>query len=566
MHMTQKNYEKRILSALKKTKADLVLKHATYLNVFTNEFLEGDIAITNGYFAGIGSYDGHVEIDCTNKTVVPGFLDAHIHLESTTVRPDIFAKEALKHGTTTVITDPHEIANVLGTDGIDYMMQITKDLPLDVFFMIPSCVPSCRFDESGAVIDSVDIRKYLNHDRILGLAEMMNAPGIFNNDRETLLKIHATLDQKKIIDGHAPNTLGTNLQAYISSGIYSDHECTNPEEALQKLRSGQWIMIREGTASKNLASLFPLCKEPYASRCMFATDDRHISDIMEEGHIDHIIRTAIAGGVKKETAYKMASFQPCSYFGLSRRGAIAPGYLADLVILDDVEKVKVHSVYKKGRLMDETNRNKRCVMSVDKELNEKVHKTVNINPVTETDFALKRIPEKVIGLIPHELLTTDEGMASDINIEKDIVKVCVVERHKLTGHIGICLLKGYGLKEGAIATSIAHDAHNIIAAGTNDKDIAFAVNRLHDMEGGIVVVKEENVLASLSLPIAGLMGEQSAKETSDALKILHEKAYSLGVSKSIDPFMTLSFVSLPVIPKLKLTTLGVVDVEKFELI
>lgn len=564
--MTTETYTQIIQSASGVRKADLVLKNVRYLNVFTNEFLTGDIAITNGRFAGIGSYQGITELDLTGKTIVPGFIDGHIHLESTAVRPEVFAGEALLHGTTAVITDPHEITNVLGTDGVDYMLQSTQDLPMDVFFMMPSCVPSCPFDESGAEIDAAIIKKYLENPRILGLAEMMNAPGITFCDADTLQKTKVTLEKDKLIDGHAPGLAGNSLMAYTSAGIYSDHECTTPQEAIEKIQAGQWIMIREGTASKNLQALLPLCREPYAERCMFATDDRHIDDIINQGYIDYIIRSAIAGGVRPETAYKMASFQAASYFRLSHRGAIAPGYLADFVVLDDVQNVSIHSVYKNGIEMTPEYLKTNCTSVPDHTLIQKVTNTIHLSPVTPQQLELKRTPEKVIGLVPGQLITTDEGESSCINVAEDILKVCVVERHKMTGHIGVCFIRGYGLKSGAIATSVAHDSHNIIVVGTNEEDMAAAINAIRDRKGGMVVINHGKVIASFALPIAGLMSEASAGEAKASLLAIHEAAYSLGVNRNIDPFMTLSFVSLPVIPKLKLTTLGVVDVEQFQII
>ena len=564
--MMSDDYRKLIQSATGAVKADLVLKNASYLNVFTNEFLTGDIAITNGRFAGFGSYEGETELDMTGKTIVPGFLDGHIHLESTAVKPEVFAREALTHGTTCVITDPHEIANVAGTDGIDYMLASTASLPLDVFFMMPSCVPSCPFDESGAILDADTIERYMDNPRILGLAEMMNAPGITFCDPATLAKTEVTLEHKKQIDGHAPGLSGKSLMGYTAAGIYSDHECTTPEEAFEKIRAGQWIMIREGTASKNLSALLPLCQEPYASRCMFATDDRHIDDIIDQGYIDYIIRCAIQNGVKPALAYKMASFQTASYFGLKDRGAVAPGYLADFVVLDDVSAVSICSVYKEGIAMTPDYLLEHCHSTPSKELSQKVTNTVHLDTIRPDQLSLKRTSEKIIGLIAHQLITTDEGEASAIDVSKDILKLCVVERHKQTGHIGVCFLKGYGLQSGAVATSVAHDSHNIIAVGTNDTDIAAAINAITKLKGGMVVVNEQKVIASFALPIGGLMSDQSAGDAKESLAQIHQAAYDLGVNRDIDPFMTLSFTSLPVIPKLKLTTLGVVDVDQFKII
>lgn len=555
--------KKLIDTAAGRVKADTVFKNVKYLNVFTNEFITADVALSCGYIAGIGSYNGENEIDCTGRYLVPGFIDSHIHLESSVVSPESFAHSVSPHGTTAVITDPHEITNVLGTDGIDYMLKATENLPIDVFFAVPSCVPASPFDENGAVINHTDVAKYLENPRVLGLAEMMNFPATVGADGEIIKMILSAEGRGKTADGHAPGLKGQNLNAYAAAGVMSDHECTNADEALEKLSLGQYIMIRQGTAGRNLEALVPLLKGDAYARCLFATDDKHPGELIENGHIDYIIRKAISSGVKPEIAYKVASMNAAQYFNLKHRGAIAPGYIADLVLLDDIDSVSISAVYKNGKKPDVTKT--LSASDIDADLDYKVRHTMNTAKITEELLKINKSREKVIGLINGQIVTTDEGEAERTDTQNDILKVCVVERHKNTGHIGRCYIKGYGLKSGAVATSIAHDSHNIIAVGTNDSDIATAVNTIIDMGGGMVVVNNGSVIENLPLEIAGLMTDKSVEYVSEKITALKQAAYSLGVNKkNIDPFMTLSFVSLPVIPHLKLTTLGVVDVDKFE--
>ena len=572
MHNIEKRAQ-RIQVALGKIKAELVLKHATYLNVFTNEWLKGDIAISQGYFVGIGSYEGEKEIDATGLTIVPGFIDGHLHLESSIVTPDQYARAVIPHGTTAIIADPHEIANVLGEKGIDYILKATEELPLDVYLMMPSCVPATSFDESGAMIDHEVIDKYLNEERILGLAEMMNYPSVLCGDEEVLSKFKVTTKKNKLIDGHGPGLSGKQLAGYVTAGVASDHECTEAAEAIEKLQNGQWIMIREGTAGKNLEKLVSLLDDRYYERCLLVTDDKHPGELKSEGHIDHIIRKAISLGAKPINVYKAASFNAAQYFRMAYRGAIAPGFQADFVVLEDVDTVKIHSVYKEGRQMSSGNE---LLPEIAQELVSKkaegltealgINDSIHVGPLSKASLQTKKKAEKVIGLIKGELLTTDEGEACGIDIDQDILKLCVVERHHQTGHVGVCYVKGYQMKAGAVATSVAHDSHNIIVVGTNDEDILFAISEIIKLSGGMVVVKDGKVLEELALPIAGLMCEMDVLEAEEKLNAVKEAAYSLGASKDIDPFMTLSFTSLPVIPKLRLTSLGVVDVEQFKLI
>lgn len=543
-------------------KADLVLKNASYVNVFSNELCHGDIAVAKGQIVGMGDYAGEVEYDVSGKIVCPGFIDAHIHLESSLVSPREFVRAVLPHGTTTVITDPHEITNVMGTDGIDYMLQATEGLPIDVRFMLPSCVPATPLDESGANLDYRAIDSFYDHARVQGLAEMMNYVGVVGSDKEVIAKIVAAQAHHKKIDGHAPGLSGKDLAAYIAAGVYSDHECSDMDDAMAKLRNGQFIMIRDGTAAHNLEALVDLLRQPYYDRCMFCTDDKHPSDLLEKGHIDYLIRKAIHYGIDPIVAVKTACHNPARYFALNNRGAIAPGYLADFAIIDNFDDFNVEMVFRKGMLTCSNGAvHDFEAPRIEDYLVERAHDTFHVAHLTAEDFHDAR-PRGVIGLVPGEIVSTDAGYASAIDPENDILKIAVVERHKNTHHIGIGYLKGYGLKRGAVATSISHDSHNIIVVGANEEDMAFAANRIVENRGGITVVENGTVLGELVLQIAGLMSEDSLVEVNDQLEAAKERAFELGVSRGIDPFMTLSFMSLPVIPALRLTTRGVIDVIK----
>ena len=541
-------------------KADLVLKNATYLNVFSNEFCHGDIAVAEGLIVGMGEYQGVEELDVSGGIVCPGFIDAHIHLESSLVTPWEFAKAVLPHGTTTVITDPHEIANVMGLAGVDYMLQASAGLPMDVHFMLPSCVPATPQDESGAVLDYQAIDPYFEHPRVLGLAEMMDYVSIIQQKPEAVCKILCSQAHHKKIDGHAPGLSGLELNAYIAAGVYSDHECFTYENALEKLQKGQFIMIREGTAAQNLKALLPLLNQQYYSRLMFATDDKHPSDLLHGGHIDYIVKNAISMGVDPIIAMKVASHNAARYFLMNNKGAIAPGYLADFVILDNFRNFEIQRVIKKGKLVFEAGR----LLDISRpavapESEAKARDTFHLPEISPA--LLRR--DKPLGrlrLIPGELITENMGYAAGVDTENDILKICVAERHHATGHIGVGYLTGYGLKEGAVATSIAHDSHNIIAVGAGDEDLALAMNRVRALGGGIVVARAGEILAEVPLPIAGLISDQPLSQVNAQLERAKETARALGVKPGVDPFMTLSFMSLAVIPSLRVTTRGVFDV------
>lgn len=558
--------KQRIIAvAAGREKADLVLKNAKYLNVFSNEFLCGDIAVSNGLIAGVGKYDGKTEIDVSGKLVLPGFIDAHIHLESSMVTPAEFAKAVVAHGTTTVITDPHEITNVMGIDGVEYMIQASQNLPIDVHFMMPSCVPATEIDESGAELDCKDIDLYLDNKKVLGLAEMMNYVGVINGDKNVLSKIVTSQAHHKKIDGHAPELSGNDLNAYIAAGVYSDHECSTFENALEKLRKGQFIMIREGTAAHNLKALMPLLTQQYYSRCMFATDDKHPSDLLYGGHIDYIVKQALKNGADPIVALKTATHHAARYFLLNNKGAIASGYLADIVVVDNLEDFNVETVFKRGKLVFDGEVKDFSVPTVDEKLAEKCFDTFHLDSVTPSSFKVDGKLE-LIGLVGGELLTRNLGTADKIDVENDILKIACIERHKGTNHIGVGYVKGYSLKSGAVATSVAHDSHNIITVGCNDDDIAVAVNAIKDSKGGIAVVENGKIKALLELPIAGLMSDEPLTTVNEKLENAKLSAYELGADKSIDPFMTLSFLSLPVIPSLRITTKGVFDAENWKML
>ena len=549
-----------------RTPADLVLKNATYVNVFSNELCRADIAIAEGLIVGLGEYHGKEEIDVAGKLVLPGFIDAHIHLESSLVSPKEFAKAVLPHGTTTVVTDPHEIANVMGTDGIEYMLQATEDLPVDVRFMLPSCVPATPLDESGANLDYRAIDSFYDHPRVQGMAEMMNAYGVIHNDADVVSKVVASQAHHKRIDGHAPGLTGNDLNAYIAAGVYSDHECSDIDDAIAKLQRGQFIMIREGTAARNLEALAPLLCDKYIERCMFCTDDKHPNDLLEKGHIDYIVKKAISLGADPILAVKAASHNAARYFLLNNRGAIAPGYLGDLMVIDNFENFRIERVYKRGELICENGKVADFPSpEIDPFLIGRSHDTFHLSPLTTDSFKDGR-PRGVIGMVPGEIITTDAGYSDHIDANADILKIAVVERHKNTNHIGIGYIKGYGLKRGAVATSISHDSHNIIVVGASEEDMACAASRVVELNGGIVVADGGKITAEVPLAVAGIMSDEPLPVVNEKLEDAKEKAFTAGVSRGIDPFMTLSFMALSVIPTLRITTRGVYDVNSQQFI
>lgn len=553
--------------------ADLVLKNARIINVFTNEIEKADVAISGGKIVGIGTYNGKSEVDLHGHYVCPGLIDGHIHIESSMLCGPAFEQAVLPHGTTAVITDPHEISNVAGTDGLDFMLETTKDLTLSVYFMLPSCVPATDLDESGAVLDAEQLRPYYRYPRVLGLAEMMNSYGTVRGDAKILQKICDCTNAGKIVDGHAPFLSGKDLNAYIIAGVLSDHECSTMEEAMEKLRRGQYIMIREGTAAKNMAALLPLFREPYCNRCMLVTDDKHPGDLLRGGHIDANIRKAIAAGVDPAIAVKMATLIPAQYFGLKQHGAVAPGYKADLIVVSNLEQFTVEQVYKGGSLVAEGGKVlKPSPLVIDSTRFARVMDSFDMDEITMKDLELHKSGEheRVIRLIENELLTEEEiipfrqypGIAPGVDVAHKIVKLAVFERHHHSGHVGLGFLGNYSLQCGAVASSIAHDSHNLIVAGTNDADMVLAGNTVRKNKGGLAFVVNGRVIGELALPVAGLMSTESVEVVMENVQHLKDALRTHGIAEGIDPFMTLAFVSLPVIPKLRLNTYGIVDVKK----
>ena len=567
----------RVKIANGEKKADLVFKNAKYVNLFTDEIVEADIAVCRMHIVGVGKYDGEVEVDCTRKILVPSFIDSHIHLESVMISPRSFRDLAVPHGTCAVIADPHEIANVAGIDGINYILKMTEDLDLHVGVMIPSCVPSTPLDESGAVLDSETIKPLYGHERVYGLAEMMNAYGVTHADIECIKKCVDAMNADKLIDGHAPKLKGNMLNAYMTSAVSTDHECSTFEEAREKLERGMWIEIREGTVCKDLDALMKLFESPYYHRSMLATDDSHPDTILYKGHIDKIVRQAIKNGANPVHAIKMASLNPALHYGLTHMGAIGVGYLANIVVLDDLENVKINSCYLNGKKVSEYDKALKKYSddfnTLDKNEFKKVYYSFNMNNVKDIDFKIdeKGKKQRVIEIIPGGVLTKElvvdiiekKDMPYGIDTDRDIVKIAVVERHHETGHIGLGFIKGYGIKQGAIASSIGHDSHNIIVVGTNDKDMAMAVNSVKNNNGGIAIVCENVLLGDLRLEVAGLMTENDENYVISNIEKLKDIAYfDLGVKRDIDPFMTLAFMQLPVIPELKIVPKGLVRVSE----
>lgn len=569
----------RVLAAAGEKKPELVLKHANVVNVFTAELETGDVAIQDGYIVGIGDYEGETEIDLKGAVVCPGLIDGHIHLESSMVAPGEFEKAVMPHGTLAVVTDPHEIANVAGTEGIRFMLDRTEGLLLDVYFMLPSCVPSTGLDESGAVLTARELRPFYEEKRVLGLAELMNSYGTVKADPAILDKVTDAKNHGKLVDGHAPGLDGKGLNAYVTVGVQSDHECSDSAEAVEKLRRGQWIMIREGTAAKNLEALVSLFEEPYYRRCMLVTDDKHPGDLIRKGHIDYIIRKAVSLGADPVHAVIMGSWNAAQYFGLKDSGAVAPGYRADFLVVSDLEHFDVKQVYKAGKLVAEDGCMKEAVLAgreYSSYVPERVGNSFHMKELVEENLKLPATGgmERVLCLTPGELITTEKlvpwtekaGYAPGVDVEQDIVKMAVFERHHDTGHVGLGFLGGYGLKRGAVAVSIAHDSHNLIVVGANDRDMVLAGNLVRANRGGLAVVADGEVLGELALPIAGLMSEEPAAVVDEKLEQLKAEARKLGIGEEIDPFMTLSFASLPVIPKLRLNTYGLIDADRQEIV
>ncbi|MDF2892235.1 MAG: ade [Clostridia bacterium] len=556
--------------AMGKVKAQLVFKNIHVINVFTEEIYKADVAIHDGYIAGIGEYSGAVELDMEGKYICPGFIDGHVHIESSMVTPAEFARAVMPKGTTTIVADPHEIANVKGIAGIKYIIEGAENIPLDIFIMLPSCVPATPYENSGSVLKAEDLLELINHPKVLGLGELMDFTSVITCEKNIINKIVLAKNAHKMMDGHAPGISGKELNAYILPGVRTEHECSTVEEAAERLRLGMFIMLREGSAAQNVANLLPAVNNATLSRCLFCTDDRHPEDILNQGHIDNNIRIAVQKGFDPIKAIQMATINAARCYNLPNIGAVAPGYKANVVILNDLNKIEIFQVYKKGRLVAENGKALFDLRSIN---DSRMRNSVNIKKIEAKSFVMENIEglTNVIGLMPHSLVTnklklhvvSKDGEYFDADGNK-LLKIAVVERHHQTGNIGLGLVKGMGLQKGAIASTVAHDSHNIVVIGDNDADMLCAVNHLQSIGGGVCIASQSQIKHSLALPIAGLMSDLSLEEVHIQLKVMLDAAYSMGVSKEYEPFMTLAFLALPVIPELKITDLGLFDTVQYK--
>ncbi len=571
--MNREELKKLILTAGGRIKADTVIKNCKVVNVFSGRIVEGDIAICDSQIAGVGSYEGENEIDAGGRYAAPGFIDSHIHIESSYLSPEELGRILVPHGGTTIIADPHEIVNVLGIKGLDYMMRAAENTKLDIKYMLPSCVPATPFEHAGAVIDAADMEDPVLRDNILGLGEFMNFPGVINGDDSTLDKLLVAKNAGKLIDGHSPGLSGKALNAYCAARIRADHECETAKDFEERLDNGMYVMLRQGSACRNLLTMLPAVTPENSRRVIFCSDDRQPKTILKEGHLDNHLRMCVAEGVDPVTAIRMATLNAAECFGLDDRGAIAPGYRADIVLLDDLKDFAIDKVWTAGEL---TAENGRYLPEIVKE---------DITPVMGSihlkDFSAEKFRMHLSGSRVHTIEIQPGGVVTkksvdDINVKDgefvfdpsiDIAKVAVVERHQMTGNVACGFLKGYGIKTGAVALSVAHDSHNIIVVGISDEEMAFAVESLKEQSGGVVLVNGGKVIESMPMPIAGLMSDQTAEWVDEKLTALHEKAYNvLGVNADVEPVMTLCFMSLAVIPELKLTDEGLFDVTQFRFI
>lgn len=548
----------------------MVLKNAEVFHVYTGEFILCDIAIADGYIAGTGSYFGIEEIDMQGRYITPGFIDAHVHIESSMLTPYQFAKAALPCGVTTIVTDPHEIANVCGAKGIQYMLDATEQLPLNVYFMLPSCVPATDFEDSGAVLLAEDLEPFMEHPRVLGLAEVMNAPGVLQQDENVMAKLE--MAGKGRIDGHAPGLTSSQLMGYAAAGITTDHECITKEQALDRLRAGIKVMLREGTAAKNMRSLLPTVNPDTAPYFMFCADDKIPAELLDSGYINYMVKTAIEEGVSVANALQIATINAARHYGIKDAGAILPGRRADLLVFDKLDEWKPLQVYKDGRLAVDNGQLLQEGRNCD---SSSLEHTVNLPPVTVESFRLPLKTEmaNVIGLVPYQIVTNKAALAvkrvdgcAVSDVENDILKLAVLERHHATGNIGLGLVKGFGLKRGALASTVGHDSHNLIVIGTNDEDMLAAVQELQRIGGGICIAEDGQIRGALPLPVGGLMTNEPALMVAKQQAEMITLAREMGVPEFYSPFLTLAFLSLPVIPSLKLTDRGLVDVDSFKFI
>ena len=566
--------KKLIDVAMGRVPADVVIKNCKVVNVFSGEITEGNIAISDGQIAGIGEYEGKEVIDAEGRYAAPGFIDSHIHIESSYVSPEELGRLLVPHGGTTIMADPHEIANVCGEQGLAYMVEAGTRTALDIKYELPSCVPATPFENAGAVLGAREIEKLIPSNDFIGLGEFMNFPGVIYNDEDVIDKLVAAKKQGKWIDGHGSGLEGNALNAYVSAGILADHECSTVEEMKERLARGQYILLRQGSACHNLRTLLQGVTNENSRRCLLCSDDRQPKTILHEGHLDNHLRICVEEGIDPVTAIRMATLNAAECFGLKDRGAIAPGYRADIVLMDDLKDFNVNRVWIEGKLVAKEGV---YLPKIEKYDISSVKGSVVLKDFSKDKFKmnLKSNKVNVIGILPGGVVT--EKLTAEIeldangefvwNSDEDIVKVAVLERHHMTGNVACGFLKGYGIKEGAVALSIAHDSHNIIVVGVNDDEMEFAVKALVEQEGGIVLVKEGKVIESMPMPIAGLMSDQSGEWVDEKLTAIHDKAYSeLGICGEVEPVMTLCFMSLIVIPAIKITDTGLFDVTTFSFI
>ena len=555
-------------------KADLLIKNCKIVDVYNSEIYDGDIAIVNGRIAGVGKYEAEEIVDAEGAYAVPGFIDAHIHIESAYVSPEELGRLIVPCGTTTIIADPHEIVNVCGIDGLEYMLDASKETALDIKMMLPSCVPATPFETAGAIIDAAAMKEPIKNNAIPGLGEFMDFVGVINAKDDVLDKLLVAYDNYKIIDGHSPGLSGNLLNAYASTGILTDHECSTPAEMHDKIRRGMYVQLRQGSACHDLETLLEGLTPENSRRCLLCSDDRQPKTIFEKGHMDDHLRICVKKGVEPIIAIQMASLNAAECYRLYDRGAIAPGLRADIVLLDNLENFNAKRVFIEGK---EVARDGKYLLPVKKHSIEKVRGRIAVKDFSKDKLKLSLKSNKVntIDILPGGVLTAKGQAEVDLsddgdfvyNPNEDIVKVAVVERHQNTANVAVALLRGYGIKEGAIAVSIAHDSHNIIVVGVNDEDMAFAVEKLAEQEGGIVLVKNAQVVDSMPMEIGGIMSSQSGEWVSETLSRIHDAAHNeLKVNESLEPVMVLTFMSLAVIPEIKLTDKGLFDVSRFEFI
>ncbi len=570
MQLSKERLQRLIRQAQGIEKADLVLKNCRVVNVFTRELISADIAVCDDRIAGIGHYEGEKELDCKDYYASPGFIEGHIHIESSLLSPEQFVHTVIGFGTTTVVCDPHEIANVAGSEGIRYILEQTERLPVTVFVMAPSCVPATHLETSGARLDAQGISTLYEHPRVIGLGEMMNYPGVVSGEDETLEKIIRAHASGLPVDGHAPLVSGKVLQAYIGAGIGSDHECTTQEEALEKLRAGMHVFIREGSAARNLADLLPLVTEHTVGRCLLVTDDCHPQELLYEGHLDRILRKAVRLGLDPLMAIQMVTVNAARYFFLSDRGALGPGYRADIVLFEDLHEIRPCRVFSAGRqVVPDGGVSVKQEKKTDRKYLE-IFSSVHIRPEA-IDFEILAEPKKlrVIKVVKDQILTETREIKASVkngravaDSNRDLAKIAVIERHHQTGNMGKGFVMGLGLRSGALASTIAHDSHNIVVVGMSDQEMNLAVESVAEIGGGLVVVEKDRILARMALDIAGLMSSSSLQVVNDQLLQLLQAAQTLGVHEK-NPFMVMSFLALPVIPELKITDLGLIDVNAF---